>query len=150
MLSMCLFSRVVGDMHDILVFSTKEETALAERMEVQISTQPACTQDRMRVAHIKKASIIQIEKRRVIRVGDRHIGQVPIRVHMQSAQAKSRTYPKAICSQGVVSFLRINRVPVLLQQRIRAWAGFRLTRDRADAQLQEVPNRQPISPFAHA
>ena len=48
MLSMCLFSRVVGDMHDILVFSTKEETALAERMEVHIPTQFVCPQERMR------------------------------------------------------------------------------------------------------
>ena len=40
--------------------------------------------------------------------------------------------------EGVVAFLRVNRVPAPLQQRIRAWTGFRLVRDRADAQLQEV------------
>ena len=35
MIATCLFSRMVGDMHDLLQFASKEETALAERMEVR-------------------------------------------------------------------------------------------------------------------
>ena len=71
-ISTCLFSRIIGDMHDILQFATQEEAEVARQMD------------------------------------------------------------------GVVSFLRINRVPTALQQRIRAWISFKLSRDRADARLQEV------------
>ena len=75
--STCLFSRLMGDMHDVMQLSSKEEVALSERME------------------------------------------------------------------GVDSFLRINRVPTALQQRIRAWTSFKLVRDRADAQLQEIMTLLP-------
>jgi hypothetical protein len=45
--------------------------------------------------------------------------------------------------EGVVAFLRANHVPSVLQRRIRAWVGFRLVRDRADAQLQDVLGMLP-------
>ncbi len=67
-----LFSRLMGDVHDMLQLSTREEVAVAESLE------------------------------------------------------------------GVIAFLRANHVPVALQERIRAWAAFRLSRERADAQLQSV------------
>ena len=40
--------------------------------------------------------------------------------------------------EGIVAFLRSSRVPAALQQRIRAWAGFKIAHDRADARLKEV------------
>ena len=76
-LATCLFSRLLGDMHDMLQLSSRDEVELAERME------------------------------------------------------------------GVVAFLRANRVPTALQQRIRGWASFRLAHDSADAHLQEVMDMLP-------
>ena len=52
--------------------------------------------------------------------------------------ASEQTPLRGLRAQGVVSFLRVNKVPAQLQQRIRAWTGFKIARDRADAQLQEV------------
>ena len=101
MLATCLFGRLVGDMHDLLQFSSKDETALAERMEVRALARTAA------------------------------LGRSLCRAEL------------AASAQGVISFLRVNKVPAQLQQRIRAWTGFRLSRDRADAQLQEVPATPP-------
>jgi hypothetical protein len=72
LVSTCIFSRLMGDMHDVLQLSTREEETLNDRMA------------------------------------------------------------------GVVRFLHLNRVPIALQQRIRAWAGFKFVRDRADEQVKEV------------
>ena len=76
-ISTVLFSRLMGDMHDVMQLSTRDETEVSERLE------------------------------------------------------------------GVVSFLRANRVPSALQKRIRGWAGFKLLHDRTDEQLQEVMGLLP-------
>ena len=61
-----------------------------------------------------------------------------IRQHTLTELASEQTPMRSSRAQGVVSFLRVNKVPAQLQQRIRAWTGFKIARERADAQLQEV------------
>ena len=66
------------------------------------------------------------------------------RVRLRANKLRCWVFARA---QGVVSFLRVNKVPAQLQQRIRAWTGFKIAHDRADAQLQEVEMRFIVRHF---
>ena len=70
-----------------------------------------------------------------------------IRQHTLTELASEQTPMRSSRAQGVVSFLRVNKVPAQLQQRIRAWTGFKIAHDRADAQLQEVEMRFIVRHF---